>query len=208
MNIKVMADYDCPPLWCDGDGVGPIDPADLEISAKLAEDLWAWGADYDGTLNRDDPVNSGFASTTEEVRFEDTGRALTRRLARELQGTAKVCWWKDEIPTDFDLGVADRVLVVDGAGYDSKHRRENAVLADVRDPGQLDRLREVVAVDENAEGFYWMTPGSPTVVLLRGREVVAAFVSLLPYLRCAQLWAVICHLDGQMTCRTGWKRWA
>ncbi len=190
-----MTDYECPPLWHDDGEAGPIDPVDLAISAGLAGELWAWAADYDRTLNRDDPANSGFASSAEEIRFEDTGRALTRRLARELQGTAKVRWWKDAIPTDFDLGVADRVLVVDGAGYNPKHRRENVVLADVRDPDQLDRLRESVAVDENAEGFYWMTPGSPTIVLLRGREVVAAFVCLLPYLRCAQLW------DGDLPLR-------
>lgn len=101
MKIRVMTDYNCPPVWYD-ELVGEIDPKELPISVGLVGDLWTWAATYDATLNRSDPASSGFETSENEAEFEDTGRALTRRLAQELQGVANVRWWRDLDPTSAD----------------------------------------------------------------------------------------------------------
>ena len=80
-----MTDYDCFPLWRRGDGgTTNVDPATLPISAGLAAELLAWADDYDDTLDRDDPVSSGFADPAGEEAFNARGRELARRLAGEL----------------------------------------------------------------------------------------------------------------------------
>ncbi|WP_213010004.1 hypothetical protein [Paractinoplanes toevensis] len=83
-----MTDYDCFPLWLRG-GAGPtnIDPATLPISAALAEELLAWADEYDDTLDRDDPLASGFADRDAELAFYAHGRELAHRLAGELGET-------------------------------------------------------------------------------------------------------------------------
>ena len=93
-----MTDYGCPPLWWDlqSEGIGPIEPASLGISVELQKDLWQWADQFEAILNWDDPGNSaGFSSETADREFEETGRALSRRLAEELGAKAKVRFWKD-----------------------------------------------------------------------------------------------------------------
>lgn len=91
MKIRVMADYECWPLWWDGDGrVGNIAPSDLGLSDGLSADLSAWAAAYDATLNRDDPRASGFASSDDDHRFHVQGEHLAARVADELGRTATV----------------------------------------------------------------------------------------------------------------------
>lgn len=84
-TLKLMADYDCFPLWEASPGqVGNIDPETLNISAELKGDLAEWARFFDQTLNRDDPANSGFASTEAENAFKMQGRTLGERLQTEL----------------------------------------------------------------------------------------------------------------------------
>ncbi|RYF20128.1 MAG: hypothetical protein EOO77_08670 [Oxalobacteraceae bacterium] len=94
MQIKVMPDYDCAPLWWDGgERVGNINPQDLPLSEGLVEALWAWAGEYDATLNTDDPVRSGFDDDAAARDFNDRGRSLSDRLAGELEG-ATVRFWE------------------------------------------------------------------------------------------------------------------
>ena len=52
----------------------------------------------------------------------------------------------------------------------------------------MSRLGEFLRLYEADESYHWMTPGSPTIVLCQGSEVLAAGICIFPYLRCEQLW--------------------
>lgn len=83
--LKMMADYQCFPLWEASDtAVGNVDPASLPISQELIGQLNSWAAEFDRSLNLDDPVHSGFSTVTEERAFLDQGRRLSMRLNEEL----------------------------------------------------------------------------------------------------------------------------
>lgn len=84
-TLKLMADYDCFPLWEATPGqVGNVDPGSLPISKQLQTELAAWGQMFNHTFNQDDPQNSGFVCTEEEEKFKVMGRALGQRLQAEL----------------------------------------------------------------------------------------------------------------------------
>lgn len=86
-----MADYECWPLWWDGNGrVGNIAPSDLGLSDRLSAALRAWSSAYDATLNRDDPLSSGFASIDDQQQFHEWGERLANRVADELGSGAVV----------------------------------------------------------------------------------------------------------------------
>lgn len=79
---------------------------------------------------------------------------------------------------------ATRVLVVEGADYDPRHRKSNTVLADERDE---DSIRLLVGALDSLESdqMSWMTPGRPTLVFLEDREVLVAVTFIRPdYIRC------------------------
>lgn len=83
--IKLMPDYGCFPLWeASPDAVGNIDPNTLPISAGLVSELEKWAAQYDATLNSEDPLESGFASIEHERDFADVGRQLCAKAQKEL----------------------------------------------------------------------------------------------------------------------------
>ena len=84
-RLKLMADYDCHPLWgTTADEIGDIDPASLPISAALVADLAAWAGAFDATLDRDAPARSGFASSEAADAFRTEGARLAERLECEL----------------------------------------------------------------------------------------------------------------------------
>ncbi len=84
-QIKLMADYDCFPLWEESPGtVGNIDPSDLHISEGLRRRLIEWSEEYDATLNQDDPIASGFESRSDEKMFSLRGQKLRKELEEEL----------------------------------------------------------------------------------------------------------------------------
>jgi hypothetical protein len=88
--IKLMADYQCFPLWEASPGVvGNVDPKDLPISSLLQQKLMAWAEKFDATLNMEDPANSGFDSELAAGEFRQEGEVLAQRLQEEL-GTAYV----------------------------------------------------------------------------------------------------------------------
>lgn len=91
MKIKVMADYDCPPLWWDKGSpeVGPLDPRTLGLPANLVAALEAWAAAYDATLDRDDPAASGFPSAAAEQAFHEQGRRLAEQVGAVTGGQVR-----------------------------------------------------------------------------------------------------------------------
>ncbi len=85
-TIKVIADYQCFPLWEASPGVvGNIDPEDLPISFSLQQRLTAWAKKFDATLNIDDPLSSGFGSEEERIKFREEGAILAQNLQEELR---------------------------------------------------------------------------------------------------------------------------
>jgi hypothetical protein len=106
-TVRVMPDYDCHPLWVHhGENVGDtenVDPHDLSVSAALAEALDRWADDYDATLDRDDPVDSGFATPAAEEDFAVRGERLARCLKEELGAAARVVY--------FDIRTSVNVLM-------------------------------------------------------------------------------------------------
>lgn len=84
-TIKLMADYECHPLWhVSPDEFGDIDPESLPMSTELQAGLKAWAQDYDATLNMDAPQDSGFESEEQERRFKAQGHRLADQLRAEL----------------------------------------------------------------------------------------------------------------------------
>lgn len=90
-KIKVMADYDCFPIWWDqADKIGNIDPKNLPITSTLAADLERWADIFTATLNHANPRNSGFKTEQEYRDFNERGTRLTQWLAEELRGKYEV----------------------------------------------------------------------------------------------------------------------
>jgi hypothetical protein len=85
-----MPDYQCYPTWRPGADEYNVDPEKLAISQELADELNAWGDDYDATLVLDDPASSGFPDEAAENAFAERGAQLARRLAAELAGRCRV----------------------------------------------------------------------------------------------------------------------
>jgi hypothetical protein len=85
-TIRLMADYECHPLWLSGPQAGDIAPDDprLALSSTLAKRLSDWADEYDGTLCADDPKSSGFSSREGELTFYRVGEELAVQLAKEL----------------------------------------------------------------------------------------------------------------------------
>lgn len=83
-RIKVMTDYGCHPLWAMDEGkIGPFSPYHLGVSPELENDLWAWAAEFDMSLNADDPANSNWSEGRHRQHIEQ-GLNLARRIKREL----------------------------------------------------------------------------------------------------------------------------
>lgn len=83
--IKIMPDYNCYPLWQISDGlVININPGELPLSPELKGLLSDWQNKYDDTLNKMDPINSGFRTREDEMNFELQGLTIWKRLIREI----------------------------------------------------------------------------------------------------------------------------
>lgn len=82
-SVKVMADYDCHPLWLADNGFARnVSASELGLSPELTRDLNAWAHAFDSALNRDDPSTSLW-SDEEHGAHMRLGRPLAERLARE-----------------------------------------------------------------------------------------------------------------------------
>lgn len=86
MKIKLMADYECSPLWWDNEPgkMGDIYPPDIGLNAALHADLFAWAARYDATLDQQYPPDSRFATKQELEEFVADGQLLAQRVCAAL----------------------------------------------------------------------------------------------------------------------------
>ncbi len=82
-RIKLMADFDCYPLW-DMDDVGDIDPTELPLTEATIGRLLNWQKTYDGIIDWDDPASAAFASEQEKIAFEREGISLWQKVQKEL----------------------------------------------------------------------------------------------------------------------------
>jgi hypothetical protein len=80
-----MVDYGAYPFWLlDEVPAQNLSARELNASAGLTADLEAWANTYDETLDRDDPMSSGFATEQEHKEWVASGRELASRLQKEL----------------------------------------------------------------------------------------------------------------------------
>lgn len=102
-KIKLMADYDCFPLWeASKDKLENIDPNSLKISGDLKESLYRWGKAYDTTLNQDYPPDSGFTTEREAEKFEQEGRRIFNELKRQFMDGFEFSYYSQKESTLYD----------------------------------------------------------------------------------------------------------
>lgn len=109
-GIKLMADYECSPLWWnDEDRVGNIAPEDLPLQPDTISRLHEWARCYDTTLNWDDPASSsGFETPEAEEAFEREGILLWKQLQEELASRYTVSYFSNRLGKLFN--VAEEIL--------------------------------------------------------------------------------------------------
>lgn len=91
-----MADYQCFPIWGSFDGVeGNINPTVLTITDELKNLLSDWQAEYDATLNMQNPVQSGFGSEEAAIAFEKQGLLIWRLLSLQMGETYIVSYFSE-----------------------------------------------------------------------------------------------------------------
>lgn len=84
-KLKVMADYQCHPLWDMSPGMyGDVDPNTLPISAELKQEFADWARVFDETLDASDPARSGFRNAGDKAAFKAKGIQLAEQLQKEL----------------------------------------------------------------------------------------------------------------------------
>jgi len=89
--IKIMADYECFPLWLSYDSFFEnIDPNSLQITQELKEMLGEWADKFDSTLDREYPPDSGFKTLTEEAAFKEQGLRIYEMMTAQLMGKYEV----------------------------------------------------------------------------------------------------------------------
>ncbi|RYF95399.1 MAG: hypothetical protein EON95_01730 [Caulobacteraceae bacterium] len=84
-TIRLMADYQCWPLW---DEDGNVDPADLPLSDALRRRLVAWAQAFEAGFDWDDPAASPPMSPQAEAAFV----AERERLGADLQAELGEAW--------------------------------------------------------------------------------------------------------------------
>jgi len=81
--LRLMADYECYPLWGSQDGSHNVNPFDLPIPGDLVNALLQWSDEYEATLNRSDPQKSGFADIAWAQAWLQAGAVLATRLREQ-----------------------------------------------------------------------------------------------------------------------------
>lgn len=98
-RLKLMADYQCSPLWeyeePPGDLYANRDPAELPLSEVTIRELAAWAAWFDTFLDMDDPNGSREVLPEETAAFDQAGRRLWTVLRRELGAAWVVSYFHD-----------------------------------------------------------------------------------------------------------------
>ena len=96
-KIKLMADYECYPLWWTGsDKAGDIDPETMPLSKETISRLQKWADIYDAKLDWQDPANSPDLSPEEEAAFGKEGISLWKQLQKELAPNYEVIYFSEQ----------------------------------------------------------------------------------------------------------------
>jgi hypothetical protein len=94
IEIRIMADYFCWPLWrYEGDSTFNVSPSDLGLPDDLSAGLLAWAAEFDATLDMDNPRDAGFPDEEVRRRWVAVGEGLTRHVAAALGPTVAVTYF-------------------------------------------------------------------------------------------------------------------
>ncbi|MCE2719808.1 MAG: hypothetical protein ACK57R_21535 [Dolichospermum sp.] len=97
-KIKLMADYECYPLWwASYDKAGDIDPETMPLSKETISRLEKWADIYDAKLNWEDPNSSGFPSLEAKAAFEAEGISLWKQLQKELAPNYEVFYFSETL---------------------------------------------------------------------------------------------------------------
>lgn len=110
-QIKLMADYNCWPLWEyeDKELVDNLHPSELSLSYEIKERLLNWQNIYDGIMNWEEPASSYFASEAEKRAFEKEGISLWQLLQKELDNDCEVVYFSEvqlRVLSGFDEAVS------------------------------------------------------------------------------------------------------
>lgn len=97
-KIKLMADYECYPLWWASSGkAGDIDPETMPLSEETVSRLGKWADIYDAKLNWEDPNSSGFPTLEAKAAFEQEGISLWKQLQKELAPDYEVIYFSEQL---------------------------------------------------------------------------------------------------------------
>ncbi len=80
-KIRLTSDYDCEPIWGNGDA---LDPDELGLKNITISRLSKWQADYDATLDLEEPYNTGFKTLEARKAFEQEGLEIAEQMQSEL----------------------------------------------------------------------------------------------------------------------------
>lgn len=97
ITLKLMADYDCWPLWwyAGTDAIGNVDPHTLGLTDATLGRLQAWSERYNSYLDREDPGHSPDPTPAEQEAFEQEGIAIWRVLQHELRGRYQIVYYSE-----------------------------------------------------------------------------------------------------------------
>lgn len=98
IEIKLMPDYQCWPLWSTNaifNGAYNINPSILPISELLKKELDDWREEFDSILNMNDPASSDFPSDAAFELFKKKGRDIKNLLQSELGLKYKIIYYYD-----------------------------------------------------------------------------------------------------------------
>jgi len=82
-RIKLDAEYEYYALW-DLEEAEYLEGSDLPLTQSLVDRLSKWQADYDATLDLEEPYNTGFKTLEARKAFEQEGLEIAEQMQSEL----------------------------------------------------------------------------------------------------------------------------
>lgn len=88
-NVKIMPEYHCSPIWIKN-SQGFFEPIEIEvffatikfnIECNVKNRLVNWNKKYQETFDATDPMQSGFKSNYDEIKFVKEGEKIVSDLA-------------------------------------------------------------------------------------------------------------------------------
>ena len=104
--LRVLADYDSRALWLSSpptmENVDPADPR-LGLDPALVRELNRWADEYTATLNRDEPMASGFLTEAAEHEFVARGRRLAEAVRVQISPGWRITYYDSEVGRDVEI---------------------------------------------------------------------------------------------------------